>query len=647
MCGIVGILTQKPQKIAKNIFLANNQMYRRGPDDEGFILVNNKNIDICYGKDTPLRLFGDKQPYYPIKNIQSTFEDFYTLAFGHRRLSIVDLSSHGHQPMCDESRRYWIVFNGEVYNFKEIRVELESLGYNFVSKTDTEVILKSYIQWGAKCLQKFNGDFAFAIYDNNKEEVFLARDRVGIKPLYYTVQNGHFLFASDIKTLIASKLYTPEVNWEGLYHNFSFSMAPRPMTSFQGVYALKQAHYMKIDCKTLKFDEIEYWDIPTHVQDLKMSENDAINLLEEELKKSIQYRLIADVDVGTFMSGGIDSTTISAMASIMHPNIKAFTLAFDKSISLYDELEEAKATANMHNMQHIISNLDADVVLDNINNMVLGYEEPFFHLAANFAISEIVRNNNVKVVLNGLGGDELFAGYGFYKRLNSWKVLSTIGSLCNFIPNTLHPKVKTIKKISKATNIYQYYSLIYSTFTDSEKQSLFNKNYNSIDEIYKQYGKKDKKFTDKLELLSYLDMKSYIGNHHVHRTDQFTMHFSIEGRFPFLDHNLIEKAFTIPSKYKLNGNIQKYVLRKVAEKYIAPQCLSMQKKGFGLPLEYWFDNQLKDLVNSSIQSLKHRKIFDNHGIENIIQKGTISQKWQLVMCELWFQNFFDKGIINE
>lgn len=647
MCGIVGIISQKPNKIAKNIFLANNQMYRRGPDDEGFLLVNERNIDICYGEDTPLSSFKDNQAYYPTKNIKSTFEEFYNIAFGHRRLSIVDLSSHGHQPMCDESKRYWIVFNGEVYNFNEIKEELRNLGYLFVSNTDTEVILKSYIQWGENCLQKFNGDFAFAIYDNDREEVFLARDRVGIKPLYYTVQNDNFIFASDIKTLIASKLYVPKVNMEGLYHNFSFSMAPRPMTSFQGVYALKQAHYMKIDCKTLTFDEIEYWDIPTQVQDLKMSENDAVNILEEELKKSIQYRLIADVDVGTFMSGGIDSTTISAMASIVHPNIKAFTLAFDKSISLYDELEEAKATANMNNMQHIISNLDADVVLNNINNMVLGYEEPFFHLAANFVISEIVRNNNVKVVLNGLGGDELFAGYSVYSRLNQWKILSKFNLLINLLPNILNPKVKSIKKYSNPKNIYQYYANSYSNYSDKEKYSLFNKNYNSIDEIYEQYGKKDKKFTDELELLSYLDMKSYIGNHHVHRTDQFTMHFSIEGRFPFLDHNLIEKAFTIPSKYKLNGNIQKYVLRKVAEKYIAPQCLSMQKKGFGLPLEYWFDNQLKDLVNSSIVALKDRDFFNNKGIDLILKNGNITQKWQLVMTELWLKNFFDKGMINE
>ena len=639
MCGIVGILTQKPQKIAKNIFLANNQMYRRGPDDEGFILVNNKNIDICYGKDTPLRLFGDKQPYYPIKNIQSTFEDFYTLAFGHRRLSIVDLSSHGHQPMCDESRRYWIVFNGEVYNFKEIRVELESLGYNFVSKTDTEVILKSYIQWGEKSLQKFNGDFAFAIYDNNKEEVFLARDRVGIKPLYYTVQNGHFLFASDIKTLIASKLYTPEVNWEGLYHNFSFSMAPRPMTSFQGVYALKQAHYMKIDCKTLKFNEIEYWDIPTGIQNITMSEDEAKNIVEEELIKSIKYRLISDVEVCTFMSGGVDSTIISAIASKYYPNIKAFTLGFDKKFSKYNEVDEAKATANMHDINHIVTYVDADVILEQINNMVLGFEEPYYSVTPHLIGASIVKEHNIKVTFNGLGADELFAGYHMYVRHQRLKLLSKVNPLLNIIPN--FGKMRTLKKLTNFNNTYQYFANTYSIYSDKEKENLFNINLNSRDEIRKQYYKEGKNFKDDLELLSYLDFKSSIGSHYTYRTEQFNMHYSIEARFPFLDHNLIEKANTIPSKYKLKNGISKYILKEVAKKYIAPECLSMNKKGFSLPLEYWFGNQLKDLVHNSIEALKNRKIFNNNEIDNIMKTATVYHKWQLVMCELWFQNFID------
>ncbi len=645
MCGIVGIITTKPRKISNNIFLANNQMKRRGPDDEGFVLFDDKNIDVCYGEETPMESFHDKQVYYPSKNIKSTFGNNYNIVFGHRRLSIVDLTSHGHQPMSDESRRYWIVFNGEVYNFKEIRKELIDLGHNFLSDTDTEVILRSFIQWQEQCLQKFNGDFAFSIYDTKKDEIFLARDRMGIKPLYYTFQDDTFVFASDIKTLIASKLYKPEMDMEGIYHNFSFSMTPRPNTSFKNVFALRQGHFMTLDCKTLKSKTTEYWDIPTNMQDLSMSENEAIEILEEELKKSIEYRLLADVDVGTFMSGGIDSTTISAMASKIHPNIKAFTLAFDKSISQYDELEEAKATASMNNMKHIISKLDADVVLNNIDNMVLGYEEPFFHLAANFAISEIVKNHGVKVVLNGLGGDELFAGYSVYQNLGRWKKISKLNPLISLFPNALHPKVKTLKKYSTPKDVYEYYASSYSNYTDMEKKALFKDSYKSIQETANQYKKQNKHFTDDLELLSYLDIKSYIGNHHVHRTDQFTMHFSIEGRFPFLDHNLIEKAFTIPSKYKLNNGIPKYVLRKVAQKYIAPECLSMQKKGFGLPLEQWFNNQLKDLVHTSIEKLKKREILLSSGIDFVMKSGSITQKWQLVMFELWYQKFIESEIV--
>ena len=641
MCGIVGIVSPSPMKLSKNLYLANCQMRRRGPDDEGYVLFNKNGTDICFGEDTTIDSLGDRLRFYPRNDIKTSFDNKYNVALAHRRLSIVDLSAHGHQPMCDESGRFWITFNGEVYNFKEIRKELIELGHNFFSRTDTEVILKSFLEWKEQCLQKFNGDFAFAIFDNQQEEIFLARDRVGIKPLYYTFQNGVFIFASDIKTIIASGLYSPKINWEGMYHNFSFSMAPRPNTVFKDVYALKQGHFLVLNCRTLDSKITEYWDIPTNIQNSSMSEYEAVELLEEELTKSIRYRLMSDVSVGTFMSGGIDSTTISAIASKIHPNIKAFTLAFDKSISKYDELEQAKATARMHDMKHIISTLDADVVLKNIRNMVLCYEEPFQHLAANFAISEVVRNSDVKVVLNGLGGDELFAGYGYYGRIPQWRMLSRFGPLVNLIPEHLHPQLGAVKKYARSKDAYQYYASAYSNYTDLQKKDLFKQEFNSLGEIAKQYHKHDKSFSDDLELLSYLDMKSYIGNHHVHRTDQFTMHFSLEGRFPFLDHNLVEKAFTIPSKFKLRGGVHKYALRQVAQKHIAPECLSMNKKGFGLPLEYWFNNQLKEIVQSSISSLRRRDLFWDRGIESVMSSGSITQKWQLVMFELWYQEFIE------
>jgi asparagine synthase (glutamine-hydrolysing) len=647
MCGIVGIINKKSKKISKNLLSANNQMNKRGPDDEGYVLFDNDNMDICYGNDTDLTSFKDNQNYYPNENIENTFNKNYKVAFGHRRLSIVDLSSHGHQPMCDNDENYWITFNGEVYNYQEIREELIGLGCKFVSDTDTEVILKSYIQWKENCLEKFNGMFAFSIFDKKNDEVFIARDRIGIKPLYYTSQNNTFVFASDIKTLIKSGLYKPEVDWEGMYHNFSFSMTPRPNTSFKDVYALEQGHYIKLNINSLKFDKTKYWDIPTNVQNDNMSEKDAQNIVEKELIKSIKYRLISDVEVGSFMSGGVDSTLVSSIASKIQQNIKAFTLSFDKSISEYDELDEAKATAKMCNLTHVISTLEADVVLSNIDEMVLGYEEPFHHLAANFAISKIVKENKVKVVLNGIGGDELFAGYSIYKNINKWRMVSRFSALINIIPNGFNKKIDIIKKYAKAKSIDQFYSVSYSNFSDDEKSKLFKQRFNSLDEISKQYNKMDKEFTDDIEHISYLDIKSYIGNHHVHRTDQFTMHHSIEGRFPFLDHNLIEKAMTIPSKYKLKKGIGKYVLREVAKKYIAPECLSMKKKGFGLPLEYWFNNQLKDLTLTAIESLKNRNIFNNNEITRVMERGTVPQKWQLVMFELWYKKFIEEALVND
>ncbi len=411
MSGIAGIISKKSEKIAKNIFSANHQMRRRGPHDEGYILFSGKDVEICYGEDTSMESFGQKHNYYPKKDIKSTFENNYNIAFSHRRLATFDLSTNAHQPMCDESSRYWIVANSAVYNYEEIKKELEKLGHKFVSNSDSEVILKSYIQWGEKSLQKFNGDFAFCIYDSLKDELFIARDRMGVKPLYYTVCDGRFIFASDIKTIIASKLYRPQIDEEGLYYNFIYSITIRPQTSFKDVFAFKQGHFAIINCKTLDFKEFEYWDIPTGIQNLSMSEEDAISMVEEELFKSIQYRLKGDLKVGTHLSGGIDSGTISAMASKLMPNIKAFTLEYDKIHKANDEVEEAKATAQLNEIDHICHLVHTDDFKNEIQNMVQEFEEPYCSLAPAYLVSKIAKESGVNVLFSGLGAEEPFAEY--------------------------------------------------------------------------------------------------------------------------------------------------------------------------------------------------------------------------------------------
>ncbi|MCP4149920.1 MAG: asparagine synthase (glutamine-hydrolyzing) [bacterium] len=642
MCGIAGIinLSKKSSCLAPHIHGMALRMKRRGPDDEGYLLVNranNQRINSFYGDDTP-----DCRERTGA-HIKTAYNTKSHIAFGHRRLNIVDLSFNGHQPMCSKDGRLWIIFNGEIYNYKEISGELETLGYTFFSRTDTEVVLASYIQWGPGCLQRFNGMFAIVIYDSEGDEVFFARDRIGIKPLYYTRQKEQLIFASDIKTIIASGLYKPEVDMEGLWHNLSLYVTPRPNTLFKDVYAIPQAHWMKIHLSTFKITQKRYWQIPIGNQDLTMTEDDAVEELEVLLTKAIQYRLAADVEVGTFMSGGIDSTTISAIASGLHPGINAFTLSFDKTVSEYDELAQARATAKMHRMRHIVEQVNPEEMLGEIDNMVLGYEEPFLTLSPNFIIAKLIAQHGIVVVLNGLGGDELFAGYDHYLNLGVWKIKKTAAA---FLPSflTRYAKLKTIDN---------YHVDIFSTFKEHDKKKLFleHKGFDTLNQLRRLYKPPEGgTFTDDIEALDYYDLMSYIGNHHVYRLDQFTMFFSLEGRFPFLDHKLLEFAFRVPSHLKIKKNnpmYQKYILRKVAKKYIAPACLTMPKKGFGLPVGRWMRRELRELTEDSLESLKKRHIFNNRAINELYDTFNESRHflykkvWHLVMTELWFQHFID------
>jgi asparagine synthase (glutamine-hydrolysing) len=347
------------------------------------------------------------------------------------------------------------------------------------------------------------------------------------------------------------------------------------------------------------------------------------------------------------MSGGVDSTTISVMASRLYPGIKAFTLGFDKTISRYDETEEAIATAQMNNIDHIVSFLKADVVLDNIEQMVLGYEEPFYHLAPNYAISKIVADHGVKVVFSGLGGDELFAGYALYARWIKFKKFNNFSWLAGGIPYGLSKKMDRFKLMVQAETAADFYTQSYTRFNESELISLFGFNGDAQGRIKRNYLGKDKEFSDDIELLSYLDIKHYIGNHHVHRIDQFTMAHGVEGRFPFLDHHLIEASARIPSKYKIQPGVQKKVLRNVASKYIHPSCLSMKKKGFGLPLARWYSDELNVLAQDALEGLKKRSIFNITAVDSIISHGSVTHKWQLVMTELWMRSFIDTSFYDE
>ena len=652
MCGIAGIINIRENEVQqiRSLQHMTNRMAHRGPDDEGFLLVNKEGrYRSFYGDDTPvINPACSSVPGYPQTHIKSAFGDLSLVALGHRRLSIIDLSPNGHQPMCTPDLRYWVVYNGEIYNFSEIAVELNREGVNLYSHSDTEVLINAYAKWGEGCLQKFNGMFAFAIWDNKEKTLFCARDRIGIKPFYYTIQNGQFIFASDIKTIIASDLYRPEPDMEGLYLAMAFGMAPRPKTAFKGLVALEQAHWMRIHLNG-RIEKQRYWSFPVGTQKKNMSEGEAINLLEEQLIASVRRRLVADVPVGTFMSGGIDSTTISAIASELHPGIKAFTLAYDNTAPELNEVQQAMATAMMHPMEHIVHRVDPADLYD-LQSRIEGYEEPCHGLAANYVISKLVRDNDVKVVLNGLGGDELFAGYTWYSHIEKWKLARSLKPFVDMIPPFSGRRWERLLSLSRVSSADRLHTILFAKSTDTELHELFSdpdlQEVNSPEVVHKMYAD-GLKFTDDIEAISYMDIMNYIGNHHVHRSDQFTMAHSIEGRCPFLDHKLVEAAFRIPSRLKKHGRLQKYVLRKVAEKYIAPECLSMKKKGFGLPLKQWLSGPLKSLLEDKLKRLEMRNEIRD-GVPNKwfreyqAGKRSPNQIWHLAALEMWFETFIDK-----
>jgi len=630
MCGIGGIINfNHSDKISTSLYNMTNSMISRGPDDEGYVLFSDIEHTSFHGNDSNKKQFS---------HIKTSYDKNFKAGFGFRHLKIMDLSAENIQPMSDKTANFWIVFNGEIYNYKEIKNELESLGYIFFSDSDTEVVLKSYMAWKEKALQKFNGMFAFTIYDRSKNEVFCARDRIGIKPFYYTQHKNKFIFASTIKSILASKVIPPELSIIGLMDNFKYGTTQGPSTPFSNIYALKPAHYLTINLNNKQVSENNYWSIPTNTQNVNMSLSNACNLLEESLYKAVNYRLNSDnIKTGSFLSGGIDSSLITAFASKNNKNTKCFTLGFQQFKEL-DEVYQASEIAKKYNLEHIVKQANAKEFIKDINETVLAYEEPYHSISANYQLTKMAHQNNTTVILNGLGGDELFGGYDCYKKLSLWKKIRPFSSLANKLP-PLNNKTKKFKEYTSYNNINEFYSHFFTVFSNNEIQELFETE-KPITNSLTQY-EENLKYTDDFEALSALNLSSYIGNHQTRAIDKTGMAFSIEGRLPFLDHNLIETAFSIPTKYKYNKGIQKYILKQVAKKHLPEAVMKMPKKGLGIPLKHWINNELLSFKNDHIQQLKERNLLSKFAIDKTLNSGNKNKIWQLVSTEIWLQHFFD------
>ena len=639
MCGITGIWDFKNKISPELIEKMTNVLSHRGPDDAGIFIDSKNNV-----------------------------------GFGHRRLSIIDLSPAGHQPMANAEETIWVTFNGEIYNFKEIRAELEIKGYKFKSNSDTEVILKSYEEWGIDAIKKYRGMFAFAIWDKVKEKLFLVRDRAGVKPLYYYSKDNLFLFGSELKSFHQHPKFKKEINFDALALFLQFGYISAPHTIFNNAYKLNPGHYLEIN-KNGQLKETKYWDIIDYylAEPINKSEDDIEKELEKILIESFEYRMVSDVPVGVFLSGGIDSSIVAAiLQSKAKIPIKTFTIGFHEKG--YNEAPHAKKIAEYLKTDHNELYCTPKDAFEIIPKLVDIYDEPFGDSSGipTYLVSKFARQK-VKVALSADAGDELFCGYSRYGLLNGYyetmkktplflfSFVSAIMSL--FSPEVIIiiynifsfvlPKYTNIKdKIYKFQNVLKYKNKdlsgivnnSYSYWLENQVKKLLKRPYQSINNFF-EFGRV--KFLPAMSQMQAVDFKTYLCGDILTKVDRATMAASLEAREPLIDHKIAEYISRIPVDLKYRNGESKYILRKILYRYVPKELLDRPKQGFGIPVDSWLKKDLRSLLEKylSEQNIREQGIFDEKYLkeslgEYLSGKSDSAHKfWFLLMFQMWYERW--------
>ncbi len=606
MCGFCGYINTKDKNIIKKM---TDEIAHRGPDDES---------------------------YYKDDNI----------AMGFRRLSIIDLKG-GRQPMTNEDDSLVITFNGEIYNFKDIKEDLIKKGHIFKTNADTEVILHGYEEYGEKVLDKLRGMFAFVIWDKNKEKLFGARDHFGQKPFYYGIMNDTFMYGSEIKSFLRHPDFKKEVNKEALKPYLTFQTSVLEETFFKGIYKLLPGHFFTYDVKTKKININKYYQIKFKPK--KQDFDKLVDKIDKTITSSIDTHLISDVPLGAYLSGGIDS---SYVASYLKPD-KTFSVGFD--YENFNEVPLAKELSDILNIQNINELIKSEDFFSSISNVQYYADEPTANLSAVplYFLAKLARKH-VKVVLSGEGADELFGGYPFYKeddliikyRKTVPKFIRTgIKNIVSIMPE-FHGKNFLTKGGSKVEDYYIGNAFV---FGNKEANKALSDKYKS-DVTFQSITKKiydEVKDEDDLTKMQYLDMHFWLPNDILLKADKMSMAGSLELRVPILDKEVFELASTIPTEYKLSHNTTKYVLRKAASKRIPKQWYTRPKKGFPVPIIKWFREEKyyniakeifnKDFVKEFFNQKYLNKILDEHykGKKNHCRKI-----WTVYVFLVWYQRFF-------
>jgi len=587
-----------------------------------------------------------------------------TIGLGNRRLSIIDLSAAGHMPMSTISQKLWITYNGEVYNFKNLRTELQKYGYYFRSNTDTEVVLNAYHKWGPDCLKRFNGMFAFAIWDEEEQRLFLARDRLGIKPLYYYFDGARIVFASEIKAILQDHTISRELNQEGIINYFTFGHSMAPRTIFKEIHKLLPGHFIIcVPQGNMKLTaQIErYWAPPIPGQSEDAGKDYYIEGINYLLRESVRKRLISDVPLGVFLSGGIDSSIVTGlMSSINQSPVKTFSIGFSTGGAAYNELDDARIVANHFATEHHEIILDEDDLTQALTTLVYHYDEPFGD-AANFPTYLLSRftKEHVTVSLSGEGGDETFGGYRRYvvenliTRYPALTVLLSNNITRKFFFNVrkLNRWYKLAEDLKIRNNVERYANWL-SIFNKEMRSELFKGNkrilqdFNPAEIYYQLFNKND---TCLVDSMLYTDQQTLLPDTFLEKVDKASMAVGLEVRVPFLDHELVEFAATIPAKYKVRWFGTKAILKQSFKSLLPPETLRKRKHGFTPPVDTWFRNTLNSFVADIIfdSRARSRGLFDYDYIQQLYNwhiegRGYYHlHLWLLTIFELWCQRFLD------
>ncbi|MBX2894292.1 MAG: asparagine synthase (glutamine-hydrolyzing) [Cyclobacteriaceae bacterium] len=589
MCGIAGIVGKGDRSAAEVMVRC---LHHRGPDDSGIFSTDD-------------------------------------LAIGMARLAILDLSPLGHQPMQSHCKRYWIVYNGECYNYQSIRNKLEVEGDRFISNSDTEVVLQAYVRWGAACLQMMNGMYAFAIWDTQKKTLFAARDRFGIKPFYYTTSKGPFLFSSEIKSLLASGYVDFDVDTASVFQYFTTGYIQQPATIISDVYALQPAHYLMWQNNTIATHR--YWDFST-ITPVAMEYEEAKAGVLEHLKTAVKRQMISDRPLGLFLSGGLDSASVLASMAMNNASIKSFSLAFEDQ-SVKNEGDDARELANHFGAEHHPVTLDVREALGNLDHYFNTLDQPSLDGFNTFLVSKVAARE-ITVALSGLGGDELFLGYTWQRNLLHRQQNAGIGNklVSGVLNPTLFNTLLTVPGVDTLMRIrskYGYKDLRsdyinlalsaqgglhtnYKLLSDEVKRSIsFSDVYKSINHVLTSPGKPGA-FVE----ASYLTSKSFMSSQLLRDMDAASMAHSIEVRFPLIDHELFEFAVALPDKFKVQtlkrgrekedtylSSTSKRILLDTLLPYLPESFLSRKKNGFKVPL--------RSIINQIPEGEFKSRIFDS------------------------------------